>query len=317
MSKKLTLLAILFTVFCALSTVSYAMGSAPPPPTQEVEIVPSASEEALAKEQIENLRNNAMNSETIQEAFNKCAGDIFGGKKYLYEFNDIAKKELLRIVADKKENWKFRIAAMFSMSATHQPGVFDLERKIYEDKSERMEIRSAAFNGISPPVRPEKKEELVDISIKALKEDDWDIVATAANNLEMLKDPKAVGPLMDSVRRTRSNLDKLLQSGWKGYEKHSTPEDQALSCSIRALGEIGDERAVPVLIEVLQDPYVANIWELEDMTRGWAVIALRKINDKRAIEPIKELLKVTKDYRIIEVAKDALKVLEENDGASD
>jgi len=54
MSKKLTLLAILFTVFCSLST-AYAMGG-PAPSTEEVEIIERIAiqtEEAEAKEEYE------------------------------------------------------------------------------------------------------------------------------------------------------------------------------------------------------------------------------------------------------------------------
>ena len=292
---------------------SYAMGTAPPAPTTpEVISIPTASEEALAKEQIDNLRNNAMSSETIQEAFNKAIGDIYSGKKYLYEFNEVAQKELLRIAGDKKENWKFRIAAMSGMGSDRPPEAFDLERKIYEDKSERAELRQVAFLELMSTKRPEKKNRLVSILINALKDNDWVIVARAANKLGEIKDPIAVEPLIESVRRTRNNLDELLQNGWKEYEKGTQPEEHALSNSIRALGEIGDKRAVAILIKVLKDQYVPNNTIIEDGTIGWAIIALRKINDKSAIEPIKEVLKTTQNYRIAEVARDALRKMEKN-----
>jgi hypothetical protein len=48
-----------------------------------------------------------------------------------------------------------------------------------------------------------------------------------------------------------------------------------------ALWEIPDERAVPLLIEALEDPY--------KYTRGSAAGALGRIGDARAIEPLRKM----------------------------
>lgn len=303
MDKKLYF--IIFVIFLASSSV-YAMGTAPTAPTQEVGGKATASEEALAKEQIENLRNISINSKTVQEGYDKFVNDVMSGKMYLYEFNDMAKKELTKDALNKKQDWKYRFAIIGSLHPDNPPEMFDIRRNILEDKSENIELRRYAIQRIADTKRETKKLEAVDILIRALKDNDWDIVASAANGSGKLRNKKAVEPLIESVKRTRVNIDKLLNSGWKGYKKGTQPEESALSCSIRALGEIGDNRAVPVLIDLLNDPYLEQVVEMNDGTKGWAIIALRKINDERAIGPIREYLKTTRDYRVGEVASDAL-----------
>lgn len=309
MAKKLTKFAIMSTILCSLST-AYAMGGTPPPtPTEEVELAPSASEEALAKEQVENLRDISINSKDVAEGYGKFVKHVMGGKRYLYEFNSIAQKQLIKDALDKKQDWKYRFAIIGSLNPDNPPEAFDIRVKILKDRSEKVELRRYAIGSVASTKREDKQHEAVDVLIKALKDDDWDIVLRAANGLGELKDKRAVEPLIASVRRTRKNLDELLKSGWTEFQKGGTkPEEAALSCSIRALGEIGDNRAVPALIEVLNDSYIP-FGRLEDGTKGWAIIALRKINGERAIEPIKEVLKTTQNYRIAEVAHDALKAL--------
>jgi hypothetical protein len=313
MNKKLVLLLILLNVCCAMSA-AYAMGSAPPPPTEVASSVPTASEEALAKEQVDNLRNISINSKDVQEAYGKFVKHMLGGKKYLYEFNDVAEKQLVKDALDKKQDWKYRFAIIGALNPDNPPEAFDLRVKILRDKSEKIELRRYAIGSIASTKRSVKKREAVDVLIESLKDDDWDIVASAANGLGELKDKKAVGPLIESVKRTRRHLDELLANGWKEYTKGTQFEDSALSCSIRALGDIKDKKAVPVLLDLLNDPYLEKVVELNDVTKGWALLALRDIDDKTVIGPIKEYRKTTRDYRVHGVASDAIKTLEKENG---
>ena len=98
MHKKRDFLAGLFVCYSLLiihCSVSYAMGGTPPP-TQEVEAPPTTSEEALAKRQVDNLKNISINSQSVREGYEKFLKDVTSGKKYLYEFNDVAKKKLIK-----------------------------------------------------------------------------------------------------------------------------------------------------------------------------------------------------------------------------
>ena len=314
MNKKLALLVSLFAILCVLPTsLVYAMGSAPPPPTQEVGVVPTASEEALAKQQVDNLKNISVNSQSVREGYEKFVKDVTNGKKYLYEFNDIAKKQFIKDVLDKRQDWKYRFAIISALNPDDPPEAFDANVKIFEDKSEKTELRRGAIEVIPSTKRGDKKTEALEVLIRALKDDDWNIVGSAANGLGELKSKEAVRPLIDSVRRTQKNIDKLLQEGWEEYKKGSQPEDLALACSIKALGNIGSAIAIPVLVDVLRDPYLEKTSEktpiLNLITKGFAIKALKAINDEHAIESIKELLSTTQDSFIIETANDALRSL--------
>jgi hypothetical protein len=312
MNEKLVVSLLLVTGFWLLVSSSvHAMGGpVPPTPTQEVEIVPTASEEALAKEQIENLREISINSKDINEGYEKFVRQVMSGKKYLFEFNRLAKGQLIKDALDKRQDWKYRFAIIGSLNPITYPEVQDVKIRILKDESEKIELRRYAAQGIADTNDIERKAKAVDALIEALKDDDWDIVASAANGLGELKDKRAVEPLIQSVRRTRENIDKLLKSGWKGYEKGTQPEDVALSCSIRALGHIGDKKAIPVLLDLLDDPYLEQVVELNDVTKGWAIIALERIGDKSVIEPIKKYLKTTKDFRVGEVGYTVIKRME-------
>lgn len=313
-NKRLLILTILMVVFCALSNEANAMGSAPPAPTEEVGAVPTASEEVLAREQVENLKNISINSKTIDEAYGKAVRDIGSKKKYLYEYNKIAQRQLILDLLDDNQDWKYRFAIIEVLNPDRPPEALDAFIKVFKNKRDKIEIRRLAVQSIADTKLLSRKYLAVDALIGALKDDDWDLVLSAANGLgqESLRDKKAVYPLIESVKRTKKHLDDLLTSGWKGYEHHSTPEDLALSCSIRALGDIGDNKAIPVLIEVISDPNLSPFM-LEDVTKGWAIIALKKINDPEVIPSIKDALKDLKDADVRTQANEAIKQIGNKD----
>lgn len=286
MNKKLALLIVLFTALCLLSSVCFAMGSAPPTPTEEVETTPTASEEALAKEQIDNLRNISVNSETIVEGYGKFMKDVYGGKRYLYEFNTVAKKELVRTALDKNEDWKFRYAAIGSLRSDDLPEAFELFRKIYEDKQERIELRRYAIQGISGTTKDSKKHEAVNILIKALDDDDSHLALSAANGLGHMRDERAIRPLIDSVRKSERRLEKLLESGWDDYKNRTTVEGGRLRTAIRALGTLKAEEAVPALIDVMENDKLNK--HFLDTTIGFAVRALGDIGDESALPALEK-----------------------------
>jgi hypothetical protein len=101
---------------------------------------------------------------------------------------------------------------------------------------------------------------VVEALIKALNDESDKVRKQAIQGLERLKDKRAVEPLIAVMK--------------------SEPSDAA-----SALGEIGDPRAVDVLIDLLMDK------NQDYLKRGRAAEALGKIKDARAVEPLIEALR--------------------------
>jgi HEAT repeat protein len=329
MNKKLGLLVLLSTVFCLLpSSFVYAMGSAPPPPTQEVERAPTASEEALAKEQIDNLRNISINSKDLSEGTGIFLKDLREGRRYLYEFNATAKKELLRVARDKNEDWKYRFSAVTFTDVNNPPAAFEVLKKIIEDKSEKDVIRGEAMGAISHSKRTETDA----ILIRELKGDNADNAGTAAFALGQRKSKEAVQPLIETTTYWWEKLSNRVEKGERSDASiGSEDEDLLLLNSIRSLGQIGDKRAIPVLSKIIKGDHltaakqfsVNALGEIKDPQsvdilvsilktnthaegiKVRAIEALGKIRDKRAVIPLEEILKGDNAY-LKQSAKEAL-----------
>lgn len=314
MKKSIVLLGFLATIHILLFTASYAFSSAPPieeEKTITMEVVSPAEQKAaeeLAKKQIENLKNIALNSNTIEEGQGKIINDLYSGKTYLYSLNSISKKALVSIALNKKEDVRLRFAAIGVLNPDDPPEAFDLRVKIFQDKSENIRLRRYVSQSLDSTKRKDKQKLVLPILIEALNDEDLDIVANAANGLETIRDESAIEPLIKAVRKYRINLDNLIKSGWKEYERQTQPPTSALSCSIRTLGHYKDKRSIPVLIEVLEDPYL-NHMSLSDVTKGWAVIALQRIGDKSVIDELEKLVQTTKDHDVRRYARDVIEEL--------
>jgi len=301
---------LVFT-FCLLAPVSWAMGSAPPPPTQEVEIIPTASEEALAKEQIENLKNISINSKTAEEGHYKFLRDMYAGKRYLYDFNKTAQREIVRAVKDKRENWKYRYGAINFLNPDGSPDAFDALVSIYKDKTERIELRKAAIGSLASSMRKTRQTDAVNVFIEALNDEDDYIAAVAANGLGRIKDNRAVEPLIEAVKKSRGMYKKLLQRGWKEYEKGSTDIGLRLLTAMRALGEIKAKNAVPLLIEIMEDMDFDHKVDA-DSINSFATMALGEIGDVRALPAINKALEEKKYkshldiYEALSIAKERI-----------
>jgi HEAT repeat protein len=95
--------------------------------------------------------------------------------------------------------------------------------------------------------------------IRLLAARDFQTRAAAAQALGKLRAAEAVPALVECI--------------------DSGPEDVMRAWAIDALGNIGSKDAVPKLIEVLDSPHAR--------LRGVAAVALGKIGDPRAVEPLK------------------------------
>ena len=295
MHKKRDFLAGLFVCYSLLiihCSVSYAMGGTPPP-TQEVEAPPTTSEEALAKRQVDNLKNISINSQSVREGYEKFLKDVTSGKKYLYEFNDVAKKKLIKDVLDKKQDWKYRFAIISALSPDDPPEAFDIRVTILEDKSERIDLRRIAIGSIASTKIQSRKAGAVSILIGALKDDDDDIAGSAANGLGSLKDISSISPLIDAMKLSRERYKKLLRSGWDDYKNGSTNAGMRLCNEMRALGAIKAKEAIPLLIEVMSDLDFDHASDL-DSINGFAAMALGEIGDTAALPAINKVLEEKK-----------------------
>jgi len=300
MDKKivsLIFMILLIAGYCLLLTFpSHAMGSTPPLSSKEAQEKPAiaSSEEALAKEQIENLKNISINSNNLGEGYAKFIKDVYSGKRYLYDFNGTARRELLRVASDKNENWKYRYSAIEFLGSDDPPESFDALIKIYRDKNERIQLRRSALGAATGPSRKLRRSEVVDILIEALNDDDDEIALTAADGLGAANDERAIFPLIRAVDMARKRYKELLKSGWEGYKQgHSTLEGGRLRAAIRALGELKAKEAIPLLIKVMEDLDYDHENDL-DCINGYAAMALGYIGDESALPAMKRAQKEKK-----------------------
>jgi HEAT repeat protein len=124
--------------------------------------------------------------------------------------------------------------------------------------------------------------------IQALKSDN-DYVATTS--LGKLKDPRAVEPLIKMVEANHAGVQShLITTDDAGKERFWHFKNRAI-VGADALEEIGDPRAVDVLLKVLQEssqpPILCSVAD-----------ALAKIDDPRAVEPLVRTYERVADFYI-------------------
>ena len=151
------------------------------------------------------------------------------------------------------------------------------------------------LGGISPHYytkTPHVVDYLVEPLIKVLEdEDEYGYVrSNAASVLGEIGDKRAVEPLIKALGdNVYVRYEALPLSGFYTGDRGKISRGAVLKMKkkkpvavIVALGKIGDKRAVEPLIELLKDPTIGNRHERLEK----AVEALGRIGDKRAVEPI-------------------------------
>ena len=269
-----------------------------PTPYDGLEIPPdetlnALSSEALAQMQIANLKNIALNSKILDEGDSKIISDLYMGKRKIYAFNEAAKEMLLKISLDKGADWKLRVYALGWVSPDDPPGSFDVKVRIYNDKNEKLELRRSAFSGVASTKRPENRTKAIEVLIMGLEDEDDNIAGTAANGLEWLKATEAIDPLIKAVKESRDKYKNMLRSGWKEYENHSTDIGSRLRIAMRTLGELKARKAIPILIEVMEDLDFDHEVDADGIN-GFAAMALADIGDVRALPAIQKALREKK-----------------------
>lgn len=148
--------------------------------------------------------------------------------------------------------------------------------------------------------------------LKALQHEDWLIRLHAVESLGKSKSEQAVEPLLSVLFNDRDSavredavraLGEIGDSKAVEYLFTAMQEPGLRTLAVGALGHIGDARAVPVLIDVLLGtgpPQATRTvagcgdqWNEEAMTQGAAARALGAIGDERAIPSLVSALNQT------------------------
>lgn len=108
------------------------------------------------------------------------------------------------------------------------------------------------------------------------------------------REPRAVEPLLEALR---TSLECRASRKWKSRRPHFISVDYLIP---RALGEIGDRRAIPLLIDVLRDE------RAEASVKMFAASALGRFGDRSAVEPLIELLRAATENIVRDHAAQAL-----------
>jgi len=168
-------------------------------------------------------------------------------------------------------------------------------------------ILVVSISGCAKTIEQMKDERDVEGLIEALKSTDSEKRAKAAEALGELRDERAIEPLIEAlsdddstVRQKASEaLAKIGTSATQSLVEVLKSDDWRVRCRAAwAIGKIGDPRAVPYLIEAIDDP-------VRDVRLN-VVWALGEIgNDPRAVDPLFKALK-DEDSSVREEAKNAL-----------
>ena len=146
-------------------------------------------------------------------------------------------------------------------------------------------------------------EEVVLPLVEALSDSNSQVCVTAADALVEIG-PVAVNPLVSSLKNEKVNVrcDSTRALGELGDVRAVGPlvdmlKDEWVNVriyAVQSLGKLGDKRAVPALIKVLQDK------EENDLVRAGSGAALGLIKDQRALLPLRDLIMAADELGEIE-----------------
>lgn len=135
---------------------------------------------------------------------------------------------------------------------------------------------------------------------RLLEDSDLRVACAAAQSLGEHKDSRSLGPLVDAVKRGKSELTcaALLALG-QLRDPRAFPavvvelfsaDDEVRRDAAGVIGSLGDHRALEPLFEMLKDPY---LW-----VRANAALSLGFLADPRATEPLLDLLAGEEDETV-------------------
>jgi len=214
------------------------------------------------------------------------AAEVLGSKK-----DRVAIKPLFRLLRDKDGSVRWRAAE----SLESLIGDEDIELLLSGVKDEHEGVR---FWSVYLLGRCRFSKDVVPYLISALKDDNHEIRAIAAQSLELVGDERAIPPLLEAMRDEWKGarlsvfgaIKKLVSENknkidaelfLKGLED-DYPDVRFVSAFF--LGELGDSRALTPLLDLIDD---IN----EDVNvRQWAAYALGRMDDDRAFVRLIDLV---------------------------
>ena len=184
------------------------------------------------------------------------------------------------IEAMNDNNQKVRRAVLMSLKQYDDPRIADVLLGVLHDSSEPLILRGAA---ITPDERA------IETLILFLEEPDKNIPVYAANALGMIRDKRAVEPLIkifqseaDGFMKVRGGTESTRAADVSGSMKYRG-NTQLMRAAAEALGRIGGEEAISVLSAVVDTSG-------NDFLKSTAIKALGLTRDERAIPVLSKML---------------------------
>jgi len=152
--------------------------------------------------------------------------------------------------------------------------------------------------------------------IDLIKDQDSLVASTAVYSLGEIGHESAVPALVKAVyintlsiqRNALNALSKIGTSGFDFYIKVALDKNlnqELRTIALYEIGSIRDKGVVPFLIKLLQDE--------DSNIRRSTLLALMKIKDPRALEPIRKISENDRNSDVRRIAEDAIKILESID----
>lgn len=227
---------------------------------------PSPELRSRAVSLVPSFFDNSMVPRMIDALKDKDSGVRTEAVRTLGEFEDRrALDSLMEELNDSSPS--VRAAAISVLKSYEDPRISDSVIRLLNDSSTL--VRSAAVWYMRE--KPDKR--AIEALIPLLSDENT-IASTSAQALAKIGDAKAVDPLIKIVR---SEYDRERMLGGDIYLRNS---------AINALGQIGDKKATPIIIDALQNKEL----------RISAVIALRALKDNRAVPALIKCLSDADPY---------------------
>jgi HEAT repeat protein len=254
---------------------------------RETESVLDAIAASLIKEG-EAVANKPMVSKALLPAMKSEDETI--RKRAFYAFGTIAEPskvdEMITALKDKSVIVRERAAAL--LGNFKRRSAVDPLIKMLTDKTEWKSVRARAADSLGVLRDERALQPLLD----ALKDENVEVRASAAAALGNLKDIRAVEPLLEIVNNPLISPPLSKETG--GISEYVFSAEGQLYSPVRnnaiaALGKIGDKRAEPVLIKIVQDeigiPQRTAITALGNLASQNAVPTLIEILQNRQADP--------------------------------
>jgi HEAT repeat protein len=267
-----------------------------------------------AAEALSHFNDPKLLDDLIKAAKNTVPFTNEGAVKALGNYKEKEVIQILTRFAKQDEDFEVRIAAINSLSKISDSSSLDIFLNSLNDKDEY--VRKAAVIALGKINTPQTTEALIDVLNTEVQwtesSSNWEVIDAAAVALEKSTDPdlkqKLLGLLDSKNYQGRIEAVRLLVlRGWKPssldewikfdiaaglfdvvHEKGSAAVEPLIAATeetdwrwkggaAKALGKIGDERAIGPLIRVLKS---------ENWPRQEAAKSLKQFADDRAIEPL-------------------------------